>query len=71
MAIRGISAGQVIRERATNLQDVPFSVAAPTEEQIRDKAARLALDYERGRLARVGYLTNQPRTYDLYGMWHF
>jgi iron complex outermembrane receptor protein len=27
-----------------------------------DEHARLALDYERGRSARVGYLTNQPRT---------
>jgi iron complex outermembrane receptor protein len=36
-----------------------------------DKTARLALDYERGRSARVGYLTNQPRSYGLYGMWSF
>ena len=27
-----------------------------------NESARLALDYERGRSARVGYLTNQPRT---------
>jgi iron complex outermembrane receptor protein len=26
-----------------------------------DETARLALDYERGRSARVGYLTNMPR----------
>jgi len=32
-----------------------------------DKTARLALDYERGRSARVGYITNQPRTFGLYG----
>jgi iron complex outermembrane receptor protein len=28
-----------------------------------DEIARLALDQERGTLARVGYLTNQPRTF--------
>jgi iron complex outermembrane recepter protein len=38
---------------------------------ITDKNARLALDYERGRSARVGYLTNQPRTYGLYGRYNF
>jgi len=36
-----------------------------------DKTARLALDYERGRSARVGYLTNQPRTIGLYGSYSF
>jgi len=30
---------------------------------VTDKVARLALDQERGSNARVGYLTNQPRTY--------
>jgi iron complex outermembrane receptor protein len=38
---------------------------------ITDKNARLALDYERGRSARVGYLTNQPRTYGVYGRYEF
>jgi len=38
---------------------------------ITDKTARLALDYERGRSARVGYLTNQPRTFGLYGRYAF
>jgi iron complex outermembrane recepter protein len=38
---------------------------------ITDKNARLALDYERGRRARVGYLTNQPRTYGIYGRYEF
>ena len=38
---------------------------------ITDKVAELALDYERGRSARVGYLTNQPRTYGLYGRYDF
>jgi iron complex outermembrane receptor protein len=38
---------------------------------ITDKNARLALDYERGRRARVGYLTNQPRTYGVYGRYEF
>jgi iron complex outermembrane receptor protein len=36
-----------------------------------DKTARLALDYERGRSARVGYLTNQPRTFGIYGQYAF
>jgi iron complex outermembrane receptor protein len=30
---------------------------------VTDERALLALDQERGTLARVGYLTNQPRTY--------
>jgi iron complex outermembrane recepter protein len=36
-----------------------------------DKNAELALDYERGRTARLGYLTNQPRTYGVYGSYSF
>ncbi len=36
-----------------------------------DKTAQLALDYERGRSARVGYLTNQPRTIGVYGSYSF
>jgi iron complex outermembrane receptor protein len=36
-----------------------------------DESAHLALDYERGRIARLGYLTNQPRTYGLYGSYSF
>jgi iron complex outermembrane receptor protein len=38
---------------------------------ITDKTAELALDYERGRSARVGYLTNQPRTFGVYGRYEF
>ena len=38
---------------------------------ITDKTAELALDYERGRSARVGYLTNQPRTIGIYGSHSF
>jgi len=38
---------------------------------ITDKNAELALDYERGRSARVGFLTNQPRTYGVYGRYDF
>lgn len=38
---------------------------------ITDKSTELALDYERGRSARVGYLTNQPRTFGLYGRYAF
>jgi iron complex outermembrane receptor protein len=36
-----------------------------------DQTAQLALDYERGRRARVGYLTNQPRTFGIYGAYGF
>jgi iron complex outermembrane receptor protein len=36
-----------------------------------NETAHLALDYERGRTARLGYLTNQPRTYGLYGSYSF
>ena len=36
-----------------------------------DETAHTALDYERLRTARVGYLTNQPRTYGLYGSYSF
>jgi iron complex outermembrane recepter protein len=36
-----------------------------------DETAHLALDYERGRTARLGYLTNQPRTYGVYGSYNF
>src|SRR5579883_779746 len=38
---------------------------------VTDKSAVLALDYERGRSARVGYLTNQPRTIGIYGSHSF
>jgi len=36
-----------------------------------DTTAHLALDYERGRTARIGYLTNTPRTFGLYGSYSF
>ncbi len=36
-----------------------------------DETVHTALDYERGRTARLGYLTNQPRTYGLYGSYAF
>ena len=36
-----------------------------------DETARLALDYERGRAARVGYLTNQPRTIGIATQYKF
>ena len=36
-----------------------------------DTNAHLALDYERGRSARVGYLTNQPRTFGVYAQYRF
>ena len=45
--------------------------AAAYVNNIADKKAALALDYERGRSARVGYLTNQPRTIGVYGSYSF
>ena len=36
--------------------------AAVYINNIGDEAAKLGLDQERGRVARVGFLTNQPRT---------
>ena len=45
--------------------------AAAYINNIADKTAVLALDYERGRSARVGYLTNQPRTIGVYGSYSF
>jgi iron complex outermembrane receptor protein len=45
--------------------------AAGYVNNITDKSAALALDYERGRSARVGFLTNQPRTYGVYGRYEF
>jgi iron complex outermembrane receptor protein len=36
-----------------------------------DERAHLALDYERGRSARVGYLVNPPRTYGVTARWNF
>ena len=45
--------------------------AAVYINNISDKAAVLALDYERGRSARVGYLTNQPRTFGIYASHAF
>ena len=36
-----------------------------------DTTAHLALDYERGRTARLGYITNTPRTFGLYGSYSF
>ena len=45
--------------------------AALYVNNITDKSAVLALDYERGRSARIGYLTNQPRTVGIYGSHSF
>src|SRR5688572_21684705 len=39
--------------------------AALFVNNVSDEHARLALDQERGRVARVGYLMNQPRTYGI------
>ena len=45
--------------------------AAAYVNNFTDKTVPLALDYERGRSARVGYLVNQPRTYGIYGSYSF
>jgi iron complex outermembrane receptor protein len=45
--------------------------AAAFVNNLWDETARLALDYERGRSARVGYLTNQPRTLGLTFRYRF
>jgi iron complex outermembrane receptor protein len=45
--------------------------AAAYINNITDKNAELALDYERGRSARVGFLTNQPRTIGVYGSYNW
>ena len=39
--------------------------AALFVNNVADENARLGLDQERGRVARVGYLVNQPRTYGI------
>ena len=36
-----------------------------------DERAFLSIDRERGRSARVGYLTNPPRTYGVNLRWDF
>ncbi len=46
--------------------DVAFFV-----NNVTDEVARLALDQERGTRARVGYLTNQPRTFGINTRVHF
>ena len=45
--------------------------AAAYVNNLTDKNVPLALDYERGRSARVGYLINQPRTIGIYGGYSF
>ena len=39
--------------------------AALFVNNLTDESARLGLDQERGRVTRVGFLTNQPRTFGL------
>ena len=46
--------------------DVAFFI-----NNVSDEVAYLALDQERGSLARVGYLTNQPRTAGVTARFHF
>jgi iron complex outermembrane receptor protein len=45
--------------------------AAAFVNNIWDETARLALDYERGRAARVGYLTNMPRMFGVTLRYNF
>ncbi len=45
--------------------------AAAYVNNLTDRNEALALDYERGRSARVGYLTNQPRTIGIYGAYTY
>jgi iron complex outermembrane receptor protein len=45
--------------------------AAAYVNNLTDTNTTLALDYERGRSARVGYLTNQPRTFGIYGAYTY
>jgi iron complex outermembrane receptor protein len=45
--------------------------AAAYLNNIWDEKARLALDYERDRSARIGYLTNPARTFGVYGRYNF
>jgi iron complex outermembrane recepter protein len=52
------------------LKQERFEVAA-FANNLWDEQARLALDYERGRSARVGFLTNPPRTYGVSARWEF
>jgi len=45
--------------------------AAAYLNNVWDTNAHLALDYERGRSARLGYLTNQPRTIGVGAQYKF
>ena len=38
---------------------------------VTDERAQIALDQERGTLARVSYLTNQPRTFGILARYDF
>jgi iron complex outermembrane receptor protein len=60
----------VLANLRVGLKTGRFEVAAYVNN-LTDESARLALDYERGRSARVGYLTNQPRTVGVSARWSF
>jgi iron complex outermembrane receptor protein len=45
--------------------------AAVFVNNVFDERAFLSIDRERGRSARVGYLTNTPRTYGVNVRWDF
>lgn len=60
----------VLASLRVGLRTDRFEVAAYVNN-LTNETARLALDYERGRSARVGYLTNQPRTLGLSARWSF
>jgi iron complex outermembrane receptor protein len=62
--------GYTLANFRLGLKNQRWQVAAYVNN-VTDTNARLALDYERGRSARVGYLTNQPRTFGVYGAYTF
>ena len=65
IAISGAGAGSGVTGSSN------IAIGNGAGNNITDKNAELALDYERGRSARVGFLTNQPRTYGVYGRYDF
>ena len=66
LTVAGLSRGMLtlVDDDASRLWIQPLDVALYANN-ITDEVALLALDRERGLTARVGYLTNQPRTFGL------
>jgi hypothetical protein len=59
------------RQSASGSQDESLGGGGLPQQSLEHKRAHLALDYERGRSARVGYLTNQPRTIGVGAQYKF